>query len=384
MKSLVVFAADPLKNYLEKGELKERYWNPHEIFSEIHVISFCDYDVDGEKVQTLFGKADVFVHAIGRPSLLNFPLLCYKAKKIIGQIKPDLIRGQGLWHAGSIAAYCGHSLSIPTVVSVHTNRNMQRKLYPSIRLKLIKILEWYTIRRAKVLLTVSNYLRNHIKQRSGQLVFTSYNRVYGDQFDHRRNYSVNGRRYRLLTVMRLDYPKDPFTIINSIQSICDADLTIVGQGEFKSELIMLVNELGLTDRVQFIDAIPNNQIHNLYSEADIFLMATHFEGFCIPVLEAMASGLPVVSCATDPIPELLGDTGLITKHDSHSFKESIVRLMRDKDFRQSLGKSAKKRAHKMDGSLMEDREFKLFKTLMCRKENEIRSLCENKIAEFAL
>ena len=384
MKSLVVLAADPLKNYLEKGELKERYWNPHEIFSEIHVISFCDYDVDGEKVQTLFGKADVFVHAIGRPSLLNFPLLCYKAKRIIGKIKPDLIRGQGLWHAGSIAAYCGNSLSIPTVVSVHTNRNMQRKLYPSIRLKLIKILEWYTIRRAKVLLTVSNYLRNHIKQRSGQLVFTSYNRVYGDQFDHRRNYSVNGRRFKLLTVMRLDYPKDPFTIINSIQSICDADLTIVGQGEFKSELIMLVNELGLTDRVQFIDAIPNNQIHNLYSEADIFLMATHFEGFCIPVLEAMASGLPVVSCATDPIPELLGDTGLITKHDSHSFKESIVRLMRDKDFRQSLGKSAKKRAHKMDGSLMEDREFKLFKTLMCRKENEIRSLCENKIADFAL
>lgn len=384
MKSLVVFAADPLKNYLEKGELKERYWNPHEIFSEIHVISFCDYDVDGDKVRTLFGKADVFVHAIGKPSLLNFPLLFYKAKRIIGKIKPDLIRGQGLWHAGSIAAYCGHSLSIPTVVSVHTNRNMQRKLYPNIRLKLIKILEWYTIRRAKVLLTVSNYLRDHIKQRGGQLVFTSYNRVYGDQFDHSRNYSVKGRRFKLLTVMRLDYPKDPFTIINSIQSICDADLTIVGQGEFKSELTILVNDLGLTDRVQFVDAIPNNQIHNLYSEADIFLMATYFEGFCIPVLEAMASGLPVVSCATDPIPELLGDTGLITKQDSHSFKESIVRLMRDKDFRESLGKSAKKRAHKMDGSLMEDREIKLFKTLMCRQENEIRSLCENKIADFAL
>ena len=112
------------------------------------------------------------------------------------------------------------------------------------------------------MLTVSNYLRDHIKQRGGQLVFTSYNRVYGDQFDHSRNYSVKGRRFKLLTVMRLDYPKDPFTIINSIQSICDADLTIVGQGEFKSELTMLVNELGLTDRVQFVDAIPNNQADN--------------------------------------------------------------------------------------------------------------------------
>ncbi|MEE3233038.1 MAG: glycosyltransferase family 4 protein [Candidatus Latescibacterota bacterium] len=383
MRSLVVFAADPLRKYIEKGELKERYWNPHEFFSEIHVISFCDDDVDGEEVRKLVGEANIFVHTVGKPGILNFPLCCYRSKIIVEKIKPDLIRGQGLWHAGSIASFCGHSLSIPTVVSVHTNRDMQRKLYPSIRLRLVQLLEYYTLRRADVLLAVSNYLRDHIRKRGGKLVYTSYNRVYSDQFNHCRDYHIPDRRPKLLTVMRLDHPKDPFTLIKSIESI-DVELMIVGQGEFKGELVKLVEELKIADRVHFIDTIPNHKIHHAYSEADIFLMATHFEGFCIPVLEAMASGMPIVTCPTNPIPELVKDTGLIVQQDSNSFKQNIVRLIEDEELRTCLGTMAQKRAKKLDGSVMEKREVDLFKTLMRGNEDEIRNLCENDMGAFSI
>ena len=48
-----IFPNDPIIAYLEKGEIKERYFNPNNIFDEIHIISFIDKDVEVEKVQKI-------------------------------------------------------------------------------------------------------------------------------------------------------------------------------------------------------------------------------------------------------------------------------------------------------------------------------------------
>ena len=57
--------------------------------------------------------------------------------------------------------------------------------------------------------------------------------------------------------------------------------------------------------VYYEPQVPNSEIQTYYQQADIFSMATHCEGFCIPVLGAMAAGLPVVASSTAPIPEVL-------------------------------------------------------------------------------
>ena len=53
---LCVFPNDPLKSYFEKGEIKERYFNPNNLFDEIHVISLFEEDISEEKVKEVAGN----------------------------------------------------------------------------------------------------------------------------------------------------------------------------------------------------------------------------------------------------------------------------------------------------------------------------------------
>ena len=105
--------------------------------------------------------------------------------------------------------------------------------------------------------------------------------------------------------MRLDRAKYPECLLEAIAPL-DIHLTLIGQGELEDALRSQAAQLGIIDRVDFIRQVPNSEIQAYYDRADVFLMATHYEGFCIPVLEAMAAGLPVIASDTGPIPEVLG------------------------------------------------------------------------------
>jgi hypothetical protein len=54
---LCVFSNDPIISYFNKGEIKPRYFNPGNIFDEIHIITFIDNDIDSSKVKILAGNA---------------------------------------------------------------------------------------------------------------------------------------------------------------------------------------------------------------------------------------------------------------------------------------------------------------------------------------
>ncbi len=71
MKKLCVFPNDPLEAYYKKGEIKPRYFNPKNLFDEVHVISLFDKDIDEEKVKIVAGNALFKIHTIGKVTLLN-------------------------------------------------------------------------------------------------------------------------------------------------------------------------------------------------------------------------------------------------------------------------------------------------------------------------
>ena len=70
-RKLCVLPNDPLAAYLKKGEIKERYFNPKNIFDEIHVISLFDSDEKEENVKEFAGKAKLKIHVLGKINLLN-------------------------------------------------------------------------------------------------------------------------------------------------------------------------------------------------------------------------------------------------------------------------------------------------------------------------
>lgn len=173
--------------------------------------------------------------------------------------------------------------------------------------------------------------------------------------------------------MRLDRAKFPECLIEAIAPL-DARLLLIGQGELEGALHRLIAKLGVGDRVEFIPQVPNSEIQTYYQQADVFAMATHYEGFCIPVLEAMAAGLPVVASSTAPIPEVLGDTGLIVNNEPAAFTRALASLQQDPEHCRVLGAAARKRAEDLDGKFMEEREAKLYEVLMDGRQGELEDL----------
>lgn len=371
MKRLVVIPADPLYKYVAKGELKERYWNPGDLFDEIHVLSLCTRDVSPEEVQLLAGRARLHIHAVGRPNPLSLSWYYGRVRRLVEKLNPGVIRAHGPWHAGSLGVYAGRRLKIPTLVSIHNEMDATRSFDRRLLLRLVRPLEYYTLGRATAVLCVSNYLHEYARRYGARRTVSVYNKVHSERFSG--SPGSGGQPLVVLAVMRLDPQKDPECLVRAIAPL-NLRLRLVGQGELAPRLKTLVRELGIEERVEMIPMVPNSEIPAQYQRADIFAMATRYEGFCIPVLEAMAAGLPVVASLTPPIPEILDGAGLLVERTPEAFAEALRRLALDPDLRASMGNRGRQRALLLDGRRMEEREGALYEILLARDQAGLERL----------
>lgn len=106
-----------------------------------------------------------------------------------------------------------------------------------------------------------------------------------------------------------------------------------------------VAELGLSDAVVFTGFVSEDLLPRLYLASDVFVFPSLFEGFGIPVLEAMASGTPVCAAATSSIPEVVGDAGLLfDPTDVAAIADAVWRLLEDAQLRARLAATGLRRA----------------------------------------
>jgi glycosyltransferase involved in cell wall biosynthesis len=99
----------------------------------------------------------------------------------------------------------------------------------------------------------------------------------------------------------------------------------------------LVKELELTEHVRFIGEVPEADKPALYTLAGCFAWPSYYEGFGLPVLEAMACGTPVVAGDTSSLPEIVGNAGfLIAPEDLNHLAGAIIACLIDEDLRASF------------------------------------------------
>lgn len=100
-------------------------------------------------------------------------------------------------------------------------------------------------------------------------------------------------------------------------------LVIAGEGELRPGLMVLAKERGASDRILFLG--EQTDIHRYYAIADLFLLSSRHEGFCIAVMEALAFGIPVVSTKVAGVIEYLEDgvNGYFANPDPNAFAEKI-------------------------------------------------------------
>jgi glycosyltransferase involved in cell wall biosynthesis len=115
-------------------------------------------------------------------------------------------------------------------------------------------------------------------------------------------------------------------------------LLIAGQDGWKHEPVhAAADRLGVRDAVRFLGYVPTSQLVALYNLADAFLFPSLYEGFGLPVVEAMACGLPVVTSRGSSLGEIAaGAAVLVEPGDVGSIEEGIRCVLQDESLRQTL------------------------------------------------
>jgi glycosyltransferase involved in cell wall biosynthesis len=145
-------------------------------------------------------------------------------------------------------------------------------------------------------------------------------------------------------------PHDLVKMLAVLRRLYDpsARLHLVGSplGEtYEPALRSFVDELGLTDAVNFAGSVSGAELEAYLQSADVFVCASDHEGFCVPLAEAMGHGVPIVAYGVTAVPETVGNAGLVLPDKSPvHFASAVARVLSDATLRQHLSAAGRSRA----------------------------------------
>jgi len=147
----------------------------------------------------------------------------------------------------------------------------------------------------------------------------------------------------ILHVGRLDADKGVDKVIRATTPAIresEAHLLIVGDGCHKTSLIQLCRKTGIEKQVHFSGFIPRNELPDIYRLANVFVTASEIETQGIVLLEAAASGLPIVAVDATCISEIVHDRFngiLVNLGDIHAFGEAVITLLNHTEEASKMG-----------------------------------------------
>ena len=191
-----------------------------------------------------------------------------------------------------------------------------------------------SVRRADRILVGSDWTRSDLVERydvpDEKVVVTPYG---VDPLFTREGPARNGSPY-LLFVGGLQPRKDPGTAVDALQKL-DPGLRLVFAGpplRQSRELIEHVRRLRLSSRVEFTGYVRKTELAALYRGASALVLPSLYEGFGLPLLEAMASGTPVVASTAGALPEVAGDAAvLVEPGDAEGLAAGVERALADRE-----------------------------------------------------
>ena len=278
-----------------------------------------------------------------------------RTEKIIGQISSPLIierfrnpqlksiRVPFIFHS-SYNRYCVN----PQALNVSTVHDLiHYKYYMGVRKWVHNTQKSRALMHSKAIIAVSENTKNDIinffPQLDPEIISVVYNGVSNDFF-HINNATYQYeliehfliKNYILCVSSREAYKNFNF-IIDVLEKLPDFYLYIVGPA-LKSEEIYVLN-LKIPNRWKSFTAITNKALNELYNHAHSFLYPSSYEGFGIPLLEAMKAFCPIIALNSSSIPEVAGEAGvLINELDVIEFTKAIESIDSLRNILQVKGK----------------------------------------------
>ena len=215
--------------------------------------------------------------------------------------------------------------------------------------------------RALFVLCISHYCRSQTMIWSPQKVWRRLHIVHcgvDTAMYQQRNHSETGKK--LLFVGRLASIKGLPVLIDAIKLLVmnypNLVLTIVGDGPDRRLLEEQTKQLGLESNIHFIGPLSQTEVANNLASTDVFVLPSFGEGVPVVLMEAMASGVPVVATQIAGIPELVEDgiSGyLVPPGDQKLLADRINDLLSNSELRQQMGQSGREKVKEEFNSLIE-------------------------------
>ena len=260
----------------------------------------------------------------------------------------DLIHAHFLWFSKMLPKL-KNRFGIPSVVTIHGSDMHELTPYDSAGVKqMIDILN-----NADSVIFVSRFLLNHARSLgySAKNATVIYNGINKDIFFVDTNLKKSPDTPYLGFVGHPNFVKRsyilPFVLKIVRQKFPSAKLLILGSenGDLLPYIKFLTWKLNLMDAIEFIPAIPPEQVAKFMRKVDVLLLPSHNEGFPCVAIEAQACGVGVVASANGGIPEAVGDNGICVPESENfitDYADAVVKWLEAKHDSQKIAESVKK------------------------------------------
>lgn len=300
-----------------------------------------------------------------RQCLIPFPFAS-KARRIGECLKLDIVHSHYSTYLGHEALKVGYKLDIPVVFTYHTKYENDCNYVPFIPKKIsCEILKWLIkkhCRKCDAIIAPSSAakfsLLSQLNIEKPIYIIPSgidINRFSKDadrKKEVRNKHFVEDNQVLLVTASRLVPEKNIEFLIRAFAIIRKAKnnvkFMIIGEGNHRSKLEHLVRDLELKNSVIFTGFVNDEDMAAYYHAGDIFVFASLTETQGLVVLEAMASGLPVVAIKADGIEDTIedGKDGFLTDNKKGEFAQNIIKLVENDNLRKKMSETAKKNSQR--------------------------------------
>jgi glycosyltransferase involved in cell wall biosynthesis len=295
---------------------------------------------------------------------------------LLRRLAPDVLNMHYLLPTGVAGQWWASRLGIPTVLTL-----IGMDVYdPSYRPpRLFRGLMRRAARRADAVTCISTFVRDVVAREyppapPAPFVVIPYG-VDTKRFrpgtagDVRDRYGIGRREKLVLTVQRLYRRKGVHEFIQAaalvLRDYHDVRFLIVGDGPERAALERLTASVGVSARVTFAGAVDNAGLAPFYAASDVFVFHTFHEGLGIVLLEAAASGLPVVTTQAGGTVDIVrnGMNGVIVPPGDHrALAGATVRLLRDETLRETLGRCGRDMAKRdFDWDVVAEKYLEVFR-----------------------
>ena len=297
--------------------------------------------------------------------------ICATLPFLLRKIKPDVV-------------HCQYVLppltSARSVLTVHdlAHENFPEAFHPMEAARMKTLVRW-SAKRATHILTVSEFSAADIAKRfniSREKITVAYQAASpvfhprdkaGSQEHIAKTFGIDAPF--ILYVGRIQARKNLPRLVEAYHQVRQQGITsklvIVGKQDWQSEqLLEKIKQLGLENSVIFPGYVPFDDLPIFYNAAEVFVFPSIFEGFGLPVIESMASGVPTVTSFGSSLQEVAGDGALLVDPlDTRSIADALGSVLTDPQLRERLATQGLKRSAQFERSMLARKTLEVYRSI---------------------